>query len=253
MVKLNYNSIGALKSLPCIIIHGLFGSKQNWTQIAKNLSDMDQIITVDCRNHGDSFHTDTMSYQDMAKDIIDLMDNLNIDKANLIGHSMGGKIAMAVSQLYPENVNKQIIIDISPKQYPPHHTKIISALTDVNLHHFNSRQEVNQTLKEAIPNDILRQFLIKNIQPKSPLKWVINLNGIANSYTEIMDWPEDLKNKSLVESLFIRGKKSNYVDTNDESIIQNMFSNYQIKTIDASHWVHAEKPTETIQLIRTFF
>ena len=166
---------------------------------------------------------------------------------------MGGKIAMAVSQLYPENVNKQIIIDISPKQYPPHHTKIISALSNVNLPQFKSRLEVNQALKEAIPNDILRQFLIKNIQPKSPLKWVINLNGIAKSYTKIMDWPEDLKNKSMVESLFIRGEKSNYVDPNDESIIQNIFSNYEIKPIDASHWVHAEKPNETIQLIRTFF
>ncbi|MEK9727385.1 MAG: alpha/beta fold hydrolase [Candidatus Margulisiibacteriota bacterium] len=251
-MKISYSSFGKVNKIPNIIIHGLFGSKQNWTQIAKSLSEKYSIITVDCRNHGESFHSSTMSYTEMATDIVNLMNDLNIKKANILGHSMGGKIAMAVSQLHPKKVNKQIIIDIAPKQYPPHHTKIISALTNIDLNKFKSRSDVNLALKESIPNDVLRQFLIKNIQPKQPLKWQINLDGIAKSYSDIMDWPENLSNKSTVESLFIRGTKSNYVELNDESVIKNMFSNCQIRSIDASHWVHAEKPTETIKQISDF-
>ena len=193
-----------------------------------------------------------MSYEEMAKDIKNLIDHLSIENAILIGHSMGGKIAMACGQLFPEKINKQIIIDIAPKQYPPHHNEIINALLQIDLSQFNSRQNVNDALKQSIPNNVLRQFLIKNIQPKQPLKWQINLEGIAKSYSDIMDWPENLSNKSSVESLFIRGKKSNYVDANDEMVIKNMFSNCQIKTIDASHWVHAEQPTETIKHISDF-
>ena len=192
-----------------------------------------------------------MTYPEMASDVVNLMNDLNIQKAHIIGHSMGGKIAMAISQLNPEKVKKQVIIDIAPKAYPPHHTKIISALTNIDLNKFKSRSGVNLALKESIPNDILRQFLIKNIQPKAPLKWIINLDGIEKSYSDIMDWPENLLNESSVESLFIRGKKSNYVDDIDEKIIK-IFSNCQIKSIDASHWVHAEKPIETIETLKSF-
>ena len=252
VVKINFTMYGNNSKLPVLIIHGLFGSKQNWTQIGKILAETTQVITIDCRNHGESFHSDSMTYHEMATDVIQLMNDFNIIKANIIGHSMGGKVAMAISQLYPEKVNKQVIIDIAPKAYPPHHTKIISALTNIDLNKFKSRSDVNLALRESIPNDVLRQFLIKNIQPKQPLKWQINLDGIAKSYPDIMDWPENLLNSSSVESLFIRGKKSNYVDNNDETIIKSMFSNCQIKSIDASHWVHAEKPTETIKHISNF-
>ena len=251
-VKLNYTSYGQFKSISCIIIHGLFGSKQNWTKIGKILAKNAQVITIDCRNHGESFHSDSMTYQEMALDVISLMNDLNIKKANIIGHSMGGKVAMAVSQLYPEKVNKQVIIDIAPKQYPPHHSNIINALTNIDLNKFKSRSEVNTALKESIQNEVLRQFLIKNIQPKAPLKWIINLQGIKKSYSDIMDWPESLLKESTVGSLFIKGEKSNYIDSNDEIVIKNLFSNCQIKSIDASHWVHAEKPTETIKHINDF-
>ncbi|MEC8678760.1 MAG: alpha/beta fold hydrolase, partial [Candidatus Margulisiibacteriota bacterium] len=185
-------------------------------------------------------------------DVAKLMSDLNIKKTNIIGHSMGGKIAMAISQLYPGKINKQVIIDIAPKQYPPHHAKLISTLCNVNLSHFKSRSDVNLALKESIPNNVLRQFLIKNIQPKQPLKWQINLDGIAKSYSNIMDWPENLSKKSSIESLFIKGIKSNYIDENDETVIKNMFCNCQIKSVDASHWVHAEKPVETVETLKSF-
>ena len=193
-----------------------------------------------------------MSYHEMARDIIELMDHLSIPKASLIGHSMGGKIAMALSQIKPDRITKQIIIDIAPKKYPNHHTSIINALQAIHLENFTSRSAVSETLKSDIPNEGLRQFLIKNIHPKQPLKWEINLDAIAQNYSDIMDWPQQFNNESLIDTLFIRGSESNYITNSDTSLINQIFKHSQIKDISASHWVHAEKPVETIEIIKSF-
>ena len=251
-MTINFKSYGNSNNRPIIIIHGLFGSSQNWTHISKELGINNFVISVDCRNHGDSFHSNSMSYKEMAEDIITLMEYLSQKKATLIGHSMGGKVSMACAQLYPEKIVKQIIIDIAPKQYPPHHNEIINALTKINLSDYETRQHVNADLKQSIPNDVLRQFLIKNISPKTPLEWRINLIGIARSYHHIMNWPDSFTKQSSIPSLFICGKKSNYVESNDHKYIQTIFLNSVFETLDASHWVHAEKTNETIKLIRDF-
>ena len=249
---LNHKLTDETKTEQLVIIHGLFGSMHNWSMITKELSKTHQILLIDCRNHGKSFHHDSMSYREMANDVIKLLDHLSISKASLIGHSMGGKIAMALSQINPDRVNKQIIIDIAPKRYPDHHTSIIKALQSIDLKNHTSRSAVSENLKSKIPNEGLRQFLIKNIDPKQPLKWQINLNAIANCYPEIMNWPQDLMDKSLINSLFIRGTKSNYIEESDILNINKIFKNSKVKEISASHWVHAEKPVETIEMIKSF-
>lgn len=241
-----------LPSPAIVIIHGLFGSMHNWNMIAKALGNENQILLVDCRNHGKSFHNDSMSYQEMAQDITVLLDHLKLTNVILIGHSMGGKITMALSQLAPERISKQIIIDIAPKRYPDHHTTIIQSLQSINLNDYTTRSAVNQALKTKIPNEGLRQFLIKNIAPKSPLKWQINLNAIADNYHQIMDWPTYLTKESLTDTLFIKGSESNYITESDISIIKKIYKHCDIKSINASHWVHAEKPAETISLINKF-
>ena len=250
---LEYKHLNAdLTSPPIVIIHGLFGSMHNWNMIAKALANENQILLVDCRNHGKSFHNDSMSYQEMAHDITMLLDHLNLTNAILIGHSMGGKIAMAFSQIEPSRVIKQIIIDIAPKQYPDHHTSIIKHLLSIDLSHYSSRSAVSEVLKSKIPNEGLRQFLIKNIEPKQPLKWQINLQAIANNYHQIMNWPTNLTKESLTDTLFIQGTESNYITKSDIPIIKKMYKYYDIKSIKTSHWVHAEKPAETISLINEF-
>ena len=249
---LNHKVFGNSKNPAIIILHGLFGSSQNWNMICKTLSDKFHIYAVDCRNHGESFHNPSMTYKEMANDIINLMDNVSLQKTILIGHSMGGKISMACAQLFPDRIEKQIIIDISPKPYANHHESLIQALTGIRLNEYKSRSEVANALKTTIPNASLRQFLIKNISPKLPLKWCINLDGITKNYSQIMNWPNSLSNASYVSSLFIYGKKSNYVTTEDHKKIEQIFLNTTFKSLDASHWVHAEKPIETLQLIVEF-
>ena len=219
---IKYKQQGPHVSTPLIICHGLFGSKQNWNLISKELSKDHQTILIDSRNHGESFHHKSMSYREMAIDIINLMDHLTISKAIIVGHSMGGKIAMALSQLAPERISKQIIIDIAPKQYPDHHTSIIKSLQSINLNDYTTRSAVGEALKTKIPNEGLRQFLIKNIAPKAPLKWQINLDSIATNYHEIMDWPQQFTNKSLTNTLFIRGTESNYINESDIPIIKKI-------------------------------
>ena len=249
---LNYNVFGNPKHRTIIIVHGLFGSSQNWNMICKTLSDKFHIFAVDCRNHGGSFHNPSMTYEEMANDIINLMDNVSLEKTILIGHSMGGKISMAFTQLFPERVEKQIVIDISPKPYANHHEALIQTLSGVQLNRYKSRIEVGNALKDAIPNASLRQFLIKNISPTPPLRWDINLEAIKENYNSIMNWPQSLTTRSFVSSLFIYGTKSNYLKNDDKKIIKDIFINTKFTSLDASHWVHAEKPKETVQLISEF-
>lgn len=249
---LNYVAFGQTNKTCLILIHGLFGSLQNLNYFTKELAKNFHVIAVDCRNHGKSFHTNSMSYVEMASDIIKLLDHLNVKETIIIGHSMGGKIAMAVSQVFPNRVKKLIVIDIAPKQYANHHQIIINALLNLNLAKYESRSDVSNELKKDIPDIGLRQFLIKNIDPKKPLKWNINLSEISKSYTDIMDWPEKLSKPSAIQCCFIIGTKSNYIASKDEALIKKIYPNSIFNFINASHWLHAEKPKETLGIIKKF-
>ena len=251
-MNLTFEEYGNRKNNTITIIHGLFGSAKNWHSIAKQLSKNYYVICINCRNHDKSFHTQSMTYPEMATDTFSLLNTLKIETTTLIGHSMGGKIAMVMALMQPKKITKQIIVDIAPKQYPDHYSKIIEALKKINLNNHKTRLDVSNTLKTSIPNQSLRQFLIKNISNTQPLTWQINLSAISDNYNQIMSWPSSLNNQIDIPTLIIKGKQSNYVSNTDNYLLKNYFNQFKIIELNTSHWVHAENPVEFIKAVNLF-
>ena len=242
MAILNHQIYGNRQAKPIILIHGLFGDGQNLLGLAKGLTDY-FVIMPDCRNHGQSFHHTDMSYPTMANDIINLMNDYQCSNPIVIGHSMGGKIAMALALEHPNMIQKLVVMDIAPKQYPPHHLSIIQALQQLDLASFTSKTEAI-TLAPSIPNEGLRQFLAKNItRVDGQLCWKINLPAIADQYNIISGFPM-FSNTSNCPTLFIKGEQSNYIDSQDEPQILDQFPKATFKSVSASHWIHAEQPRQ---------
>jgi len=247
-----FESFGSHNNPPIILIHGLFGSWENLKFIAKNLEDTFHVICPDCRNHGRSFHDPCMTYDEMASDIERLISHLNLNQPIIIGHSMGAKIAMQLSLRETLQINKLIVIDIAPKKYPPHHLGILNALKTLNLNNIKSKTQAAEALAKDIPSMELRQFLVKNIErTNETYMWKINLDAIYDQYHTICDFPVQ-KKQLHTPSLFIRGTRSNYIEKNDEHVIQELFSDAIFCDIEASHWVHAENPKKTLSTIQNF-
>ncbi len=250
-INLHYQSIGSGE--PIMILHGLFGSLDNWSGIAKKLAETRRVITVDLRNHGRSPHTSEQNYDLMALDVITLLNHLELPKVDLIGHSMGGKVAMAVSEQAPELLRKLIVVDIAPRQYESGNGKIIQDLLDVDLTQYQSRREVDAALLEAIPEKSMRLFLLMNLKLENgKLRWRINLPALAENRPGIAE-------RGIGESFikiptcFIRGSESDFISGEDEIAILKQFTESDIVTIpNAGHWVHAAAPDAFLQVVTEF-
>ncbi len=263
-MKLFYRSIGSNLNPTLIIAHGLYGCSDNWISIAKQLEDQYHIILVDMRNHGKSPHALTMTYDEMVDDLKELIDDLNLNKVSLLGHSMGGKTAMLFAINYPELIDKLIIVDIAPKAYSKNnnivsaeHKKIITSLLEVKPSDFSNRKDIDNFLSNSIPNPAIRNFLLKNIirTKDNKLKWQIDFNILYNNLPNIMG-DVDTSNNQYPESkrvLFIRGANSPYIQADDIPKINNIFPFASICNIEnATHWVHAEKPQIFIKRVKCF-
>lgn len=252
-MTLNFKKEGnAAESL--IILHGLFGSLDNWMTFAKQMSEHFTVYLLDARNHGQSFHDDEFTYECMAKDVKDFMEQQQIEEAIVLGHSMGGKTAMQLAFNYPHLVKKLIVADIGPKAYPVHHDEIIKGLQTLDFKVIKSRTAADEKLAEAIPNVAVRQFLLKNMywKEKEQLAWRFNLDVIA---AQILNVGVEIKAPFPFSepTLFVRGERSNYVLDEDVIDIKNIFPNMKLETIKGSgHWIHAEKPKEFMQVMETF-
>lgn len=252
-MTLNFKKEGnAAESL--IILHGLFGSLDNWMTFAKQMSQYFTVYLLDARNHGQSFYSDEFTYECMAKDVKDFMGQQQIEEAIILGHSMGGKTAMQFAFNYPHLVKKIIVADIAPKAYPVHHDEIIKGLQSLDFSVIKTRGEADEKLAESIPNLAVRQFLLKNMywKEKNQLAWRFNLDVIA---AQILNVGVEIKAPFPFSepTLFVRGELSNYVLDEDISDIKNIFPNMKLETISGSgHWVHAEKPKEFIKVIEAF-
>jgi len=226
-----------------IVLHGLFGQSDNWTSLARRWSEMFTVITPDQRNHGQSPQSDDFNYSLMADDLKETVDALGIRSFALLGHSMGGKTAMLFAQKYPQYLKKLIVADIAPRYYAPHHTEIIDALKGLNLKEINDRQTADVELAKAIKEPSTRQFLLKNLYRKqdNSFAWRFNLSAISSNIQEVgAALPESKVN---INTLFLRGETSNYIQTSDEAAIRQHFPNSEIQTIPkAGHWLHAEQP-----------
>ena len=251
---LNHKTLGSGSST-IVILHGLFGSLDNWLTFAKNLAEHRQVVLMDLRNHGNSPHADEWNYSLMARDVKETLDHLNIRHCFLSGHSMGGKTAMVFSELYPEYLQGLIVIDIGPRYYEPHHQTILRALFAVTQTPVHSRKEAEERITPHIQDAATRQFLLKNLYWRDPqnLDWKFNLTAIAVNIEEVGKATPDSTVRIPVHTLFIKGGNSDYLNTSDTEKIKKIFPNSQLSTIEnAGHWVHAEKPIELLETIKTW-
>lgn len=252
---LNYQQLGHGENL--VLIHGLFGSLENLNMVAKPLSEHFCVTSIDVRNHGDSFHKSGMAYPELAKDIISLLDHLNIHTCILLGHSMGGKIAIQVALEQPSRITKLIVADIAPVDYPPHHTTIIRGLKAINFSEVSKRKDADVQLSEYVDDISVRQFLLRNlaIDEQGNFSFKCNLAGISESYPYIMKAITLPTGKSPYagETLFIKGGKSDYIQAEHRENITALLPNSQAKVIQgAGHWLHAEKTIAFNKIVLEF-
>ena len=248
---LHYRVLG--KGAPLVILHGLFGSSDNWQSQAKKLAEFYTVYLVDLRNHGHSFWSPAHTYDLMAEDVHRLIEELNLKKIILLGHSMGAKVAMTFAQQHPNLLDKLILVDMGIKEYPMHHQHILAGIHGLNLATYKSRGEAEIDLEKYIDNQSVRQFLLKNLfwKSKGELAWRMNVTSLEENLLEIL---RPLPNQVvLTNSLFIRGELSNYILDDDIPEIENVFPDSEFETIlGAGHWVHAEAQEEFIHVVLGF-
>ena len=235
-------------------MHGVFGSSDNWQTLGKVFSEYYKVYLVDLRNHGNSPHSDEFDYHFMAQDVIDLMADEGVENAHILGHSMGGKVAMHLATKNPTSVNKLLVVDIAPKHYPPHHQQIFDGFHAVNLDTLKTRKDADDQMSRVISNFGVRQFILKNLDRRKDgsFGWKLNLDVIEKAIERVGEGMEDTVQYNG-ETLFIAGGNSDYIKAEDHELIKSYFPQADIISIDgAGHWVHAEKPNELGQSVIEF-
>jgi esterase len=238
---------------PVVLIHGLFGSYENLGVIERSLSDEYQVINVDVRNHGRSGHQDNMNYPAMADDLAQTLDALDISNAAVLGHSMGGKMAMAFALKYPERVSRLILADVAPVCYPPRHNNIFAGLTAIDLAKLENRADADKQLSAYISEAGVRQFLLKSlIKENDSFYWRFNLAALQANYANLIGAPLS-EGRYDGPTLFIKGGNSDYILPEHKDCITQLFPQAQAKMIQGTgHWLHAEKPAAFSKLVKDF-
>ena len=228
-----------------LILHGLFGSKRNWQSIARQLGDRFQVFTLDLRNHGESEHSDAMSYQDMADDVFKFIADYELREVSIVGHSLGGKVAMQMALQHPEIIKRLVVIDIAPVQYQHDFNNLIDSLNALPMDQISSRQEADEHLQASVQPESLRQFLLQNLRKlETGFAWRVNLNAIQSCIDDLMGFPVDQKNQQYHNRiLFLKGEKSDYIKHLYEREIFRIFPGALFITVEgAGHWLHTENP-----------
>ena len=240
---------------PFVILHGFLGMSDNWKTLGTRWAEAGyEVHLLDQRNHGRSFHSDEFSYKIMAEDLKNYCEEHNLKEIILLGHSMGGKVAMQFAVTYPEMVSKLVVADIGPKAYPSHHQDILKALSSLNFSQIKSRGEAEDVLSEYIKDEGTRLFLLKNLyrKTKKELALRINLPVLSEKIEEVgVALPENTVFEG--DTLFLGGEKSGYIEPMDELLIKKHFPKAEIGTIsNAGHWLHAENPDEFYDNVMNF-
>lgn len=256
-MQLFFRKYGNNGDQPVIILHGLFGISDNWVTYARRLSDQGfEVFVPDQRNHGQSPHSDIFNYLALTDDLFDFIDENEIEDPIIIGHSMGGKVAMRFALENPMLIRKLVVVDITLKAYGPRrqHMSIIKAMKSIELDKMSVRSDVDEKLADYIPEPRIRQFILKNLHRKSKdeFEWRLNYEGIENSLTDMFD-AIDTSVKYSKPTLFVKGGNSDYILLEDFDQIRYNFPNAEIITIEeASHWVHVEAAEKFYQLSSGF-
>jgi len=251
-MQLHFKQLGCGE--PMVLLHGLFGSGDNWFGVAPKLAEKFHVFAPDLRNHGHSPHHAEMDYPLMAADVEKFFAAQKIESAHVIGHSMGGKVAMQFALDFPALVKKLVVVDMAPRAYVRTHDKIFAALLALDLAAFQTRQQIEEALASEIPSLNLRRFLLKNLgrDDHGQFFWKMNLRGVAENYSrlgEVLSAQDQFDKPAL----FIRGGQSDYINAADELEIRRLFPAAEIQTIAAAnHWVHADAPEEFVRLVLNF-
>lgn len=248
-MELNHKVFGDIGE-DVIILHGLLGSLDNWQTIAKKLSETYRVWILDLRNHGRSFHSDEMSYDVMSEDLLEFMSVHSISSAHLMGHSMGGKVAMTFSLKYPHLVDQLIVVDIGPKPYEGDHMPILDAMISIRTSDFSQRGEIEFLLSEKIHSQSIVQLMLKNLgRDSNGFYWKPNVTILKKVYRNLMDSRlPDIEYNGI--TTFIKGGESNYIEVEELDSFRKYFPQSQIIVIPgAGHWVHADQPERFLQIV----
>ena len=256
------------KGTPVVILHGLYGCSDNWMYIARKLAETFRVIAVDLRNHGNSPHDNSHLYSDMVADVAWLFYELEIGKAHILGHSMGGKLAMAFAADYPEHVLSLTVADIAPKnylldtasadQYETHKT-ILETLSQIDLKNFTSRGDVDAELKKTIPYLFVQSFILKNLKRHgNEYEWKLNVPVLLKYLDHILSdvIASDYHDRIPMTGypvLFIKGENSGYIHESDFPVLEKMYPGSIVITIEGTtHFLHAEKPDKFVSAFLNF-
>lgn len=238
---------------PLVILHGLFGSKRNWLSMAKQLAEFSRVIAVDLRNHGDSDHAASMRFEEMAEDVVYLLNRLHIADANILGHSLGGKVAMMCALNHADRTKRLLVLDVAPVRYQSGFDRYTGAMRALPLAELRSRSDADTQLAKSIPDLRVRQFLLHNlVRGNEGFRWRLNLDSIAENLADIADFPAI--DEGLVyrgPALFVAGEESDYLLAHYRADILALFPAARFETVaDAGHWIHADQPEAVVKLVR---
>jgi esterase len=262
------SSNGTLGAPAVVLLHGLFGQARNFGQIHRALAQRWRVLALDLRNHGASPHAPDMRYATMAEDVLETLAALGAQPAALIGHSMGGKVAMRAALLSPDAVERLLVADIAPVVYPPHNQPMVDAMLSVPLHDGLTRLEADAALRAAVPEASVRAFLLQNLRLGTPPAWRIGLNEIEAAMADIEGWdgPVDASREGATDAgatnvgatyagrtLFVAGETSNYIHREDRPVIRALFPAARFVTVKrAGHWLHADNPAGFLGVVEAF-
>lgn len=255
MLTLNYKEYGSGSNI-IIVLHGFLGSLDNWHTLATEWAGKDlHIYTLDQRNHGRSPHTEDHSIQLMANDLYDFMQQHHISDATILGHSMGGKVAMQFALDHPEQISKLIVADMAPRGYRGGaHDDVFRAIRNVDLSKAQLRKEVEQAMAEYLGDFGTRQFVMKSLDriDEGHYRWKFNIDVLEREYTDMI---REVNSEHVFEkpALFIKGGNSLYIQDKDLPLIEKLFPFYILKTIEHSgHWLHADNPKSFSEIVLDF-
>lgn len=243
-MQLNSKSFGSGE--PLIILHGAFGSLDNWQSIAKHFASKFRVFIVDQRNHGKSPHTDKHNFLAMSDDLFEFMNQQNIPSSHLLGHSMGGKVAMLFTSRYSEKVKKLIVVDSSPTPLPTHLPEqnfLFKAIDKIDNQEFHDRREAEKAVSDAITEEKFKFFMYKNLRRNidGRIVWKFNSNLLRKEYYRIIEGI-DISESINTQTLFLRAPKSGFMMKNDLNVIDELFTNYElIEFPNSSHWIHVDE------------
>ena len=255
-MQLHAKSYGSPDNPPLVILHGLFGSLDNWAGQSSALAEHFQVWTLDLRNHGRSGWDSRMDYPAMADDLLEFLDHRGFEQVRLLGHSMGGKAAMQFTLDHPERLSQLVVVDIAPVAYPPHHSEVFAGLRSIDLGQLPSRRDADQQLRGYIDDISVRNFLLKNLyRDGEHFAWRMNIDALEQGYDGIAAalTPRNEHQSFDGQTLFIKGEQSHYIQPEHRPTITRLFPNAEARIMSSvGHWPHAEKPKAFNALLLRF-